>query len=62
VVIDSDVRICPAGAVAAVDAIFENSLSDLPEAPQLLDIQMNKVTDSAILIAIRSWPWLAAGA
>src|SRR5437764_10075256 len=36
VVIDSDVRIRPAGAVAAIDAILENPLADLPEASQLL--------------------------
>ena len=59
VVVDGDVGVLPAGALVAMHAVLQDALSDLPEATEFLDVQMNELADSAILIPIRGRPWLA---
>jgi len=62
VVIHRDVGVLPSSAVIATDAVLEDAFADLPEAAQLLDVQVHQLTHRGVLIPIRRRPWLALGA
>src|SRR6185312_8794954 len=62
VVIHRDVGVLPSSAVIATDAVLEDAFADLPEAAQLLDVQVHQLTGRGVLIPIRRWARLALGA
>ena len=62
VVVDGDVGVAPAGAVGCGCAVVEDAFADLPEAAQLLDVQVHQLTDRGVLIPIGRRPGLALGA
>jgi len=57
VVVDGHVRVRPADPVAALRAVTEDALSDVPEPTQLLDVEVHQLARRVVLIPIgrRSW-------
>jgi hypothetical protein len=58
VIVDGDVGVLPADPVAALRSVAQDALSDLPEAAELLDVQVHQLADRGVLIPIRCWPGL----
>src|SRR3954466_11816393 len=57
VVVDCQMQVTPAGlAIAPARVLAESSLTDLPEATQLLDIQMNELAGSGVLVPVGQRP------
>jgi hypothetical protein len=61
VVVDGDVRVRPASVTTALQTIIQDALADLPEATQLLDIEVHQLADGCVLLPVRRWPRLALG-
>jgi hypothetical protein len=56
VVVDRDVQVAPAGAAIAIDAVLADPLSDLPETPEFLDIDVHKLAWALALVALPDDP------
>jgi hypothetical protein len=51
VIVDRDVQIAPSHAAVAVDAVLVDALTDLPEAPESLDGDVQELARTLALIA-----------
>jgi hypothetical protein len=51
VIVDRDVQIRPASALAAADAVLADAFADVPEACELFDVDMQELTCARSLIA-----------
>jgi len=56
VIVDRDVDVLPTGTLVAMHAILQDALADLPEAAQLLDVQVHQLTDRRVLVAVGRRP------
>jgi hypothetical protein len=52
------VQIAPASVPAAVHAVLADALADLPEAPELLHVDVQQLTRTVALVA---WPHYPLG-
>ena len=59
VVVDGDVDVLPAGARAALPSVAQDALTDVPEAAELLGVDVQEFSGTLALVAHHRRAWLA---